>query len=180
MNKFLRLLIFSVIFSLTGSVYILAADIPDFTVRESEMSGENIEMIALDAEGAEHVTTRGEYVFSINGFETSLKFKEGVAGFPRDVSSSTFLYIKHDGESGAVSRLFYVYRAPAGSYSVFHIPLAVIVIVPLGLILLGVFFRRLIILMVVLLGAFFYFSNMRGFSLDSFFDAAREWITGLL
>lgn len=169
-----------------GLVLMLAATsvkaqtITDFTVRESEQESETIELVALDASGNRQEDLDGAFPFSVNGFETELKFRDGGAFFPREVASSTFLYLKHNEGGHSAARLFYVYRGLAGSFTVFHIPLALLVIIPVALILLGMFFRRLIILMLLLLAAFFYFNSSKGLSPGSFFDAAKEWINGLL
>lgn len=187
MNRFLFFLLFGMcgVFAAAGQGA-GPDDIPGFTVRESEADGQRIEMVALDKSGEPFNDIHGVYHFSVNGLGTDVKFEKGRAAFAREVSSSTFLYIKYDPVAAAgegrvtLSELFYVYRGSTGGYTIIHIPLALLVIIPLALILLGVFFRRLIIIALLLLGAFFYFNNLKGLSLDSFFDAAKEWINGLL
>ncbi|MFS8618100.1 MAG: hypothetical protein FWJ85_14860, partial [Solitalea sp.] len=109
-----------------------------------------------------------------------MNFREGRASFPRDLVSSTFLYVKYEGEARSRTRLFYVYPGFVDGFTVLHIPLVLLVAVPLALVLIGMFFRRLIILVVLLLGAFFYFNSSRGLSLSSFFDGIKEWVNGLL
>ncbi|HEY9561351.1 MAG TPA: hypothetical protein VIR29_11265 [Anseongella sp.] len=114
-----------------------------------------------------------------------MEFRDGSAYFPREVASSTFLYLKYRGAKDNVSEsntthLYYVYRGMAGGFTVIYIPLVLLIIIPAALILLGMFFRRLIILMLILLGAFFYFNSSKGLSPGSFFDAIKEWISGLL
>lgn len=178
MNKLFTTLASGLVLMLAATA-VKAQAIADFTVRESERESETIELVALDASGKRREDIDGVFPFSVNGFETELKFRNGGAFFPREVASSTFLYLKYKGEGDSSARLYYVYRGLAGSFTVFHIPLALLVIIPLALILLGMFFRRLIILMLLLLGAFFYFNSSRGLSLDSFFDAAKEWVNGL-
>ncbi|QEC52833.1 hypothetical protein EDD80_10528 [Anseongella ginsenosidimutans] len=178
MNRLLFIFGYFLISLFSGSISVSAGDIPDFAVREQE--GETIKLVALDASGNSLQDLSGVFPFSVNGFETDIRFKDGQASFPQEVAAATFLYLKHEGGTGSTAHLYYVYRGLSGGFSVIHIPLALLVVVPLALILLGMFFRRLIILMLLLLGAFFYFNSSKGLSLDSFLDAAREWIGGLL
>lgn len=169
-----------IVFPLLTGASAFADQIKDFTIRESENQNETIELVALDGTGNVREDLEGDFPFSINGFETEMNFEDGRAYFPRDVASSTFLYLKYKEETGSSARLYYVYRGLAGGFTVIHIPLALLVIIPLALVLLGMFFRRLIILVLVLLGAFFYFNSSKGLSPGSFFDAVSEWISGLL
>lgn len=178
MNKYLSALIPGIL--LLFSTASLSAQIGDFTVRESDREGESIELIALDGSGDPQREFSGSLPFSVNGFEVEMNFREGRASFPRDLVSSTFLYVKYEGEARSRTRLFYVYPGFVNGFTVLHIPLVLLVAVPLALVLIGMFFRRLIILVVLLLGAFFYFNSSRGLSLSSFFDGIKEWVNGLL
>lgn len=177
MNKVYRVVLLSMLLGAAFFRPAQAEDITGFTLRVSPGEGERIELVTMDGEAVSGI--QGRHPFSVNGFRSDLEFRKGVAGLPGELSSSTFLYIKYEGEERNISRLFYVYRGFAGDYSVVPVPLALLIIVPLAFVLLGVFFRRLILLALLLLGAFFYFSNYRGLSPGDFFDAAREWLRGL-
>src|SRR3546814_3744067 len=80
-----------------------AQTLEDFSVRESERAGETIELVVLDASGNQQSSFSGKHPFSINGFETELEFRDGSAYFPREVASSTFLYLKYRGAKDNVS-----------------------------------------------------------------------------
>lgn len=183
MNRFLPQLSFIIAALLLTAAATMANDIAGFSVQESLEEGETIELIALDASGNRLEKLSGDVPFSINGFETDLKFRGGRAFFPSEVAASTFIYLKYkggDGNAGNITRLYYVYQGLAGGFTVMHIPLLLLVVVPLGLILLGMIFRKLIIFALILLAAFFYFNNTKGLSPGDFFDAAGEWLSSLL
>lgn len=180
MNRIFTVFIAGILLCLPAASVFGVQQFDDFTVRESAQEGESVELVALDAGGNKQEALSATLPFSINGFEVDLKFHAGRALFPRDLVSSTFLYVKYEGQARSITRLFYVYPGLMNGFSVLHIPLVVLVVIPFALVVLGMFFRRLIILFLVLLAAFFFFNSSKGLSLESFFDAVREWLGGIL
>ena len=166
--------IFSFLFVLLNLGLALArVPIHDFKLSPALFENNSIHIKALNEAGDEDILVNGRYTFSVNGFEKRLFFLGGSAEYPDNLTSSTFLYMKCGPVDRPVSRLFYVYRTTAG-LSPFKISLFWLLVIPVILILGSFVFRRLIILVFIVIVLFFLFN--KGLSVSSYFNAVKDWI----
>jgi hypothetical protein len=108
-----------------------------------------------------------------------LKFNNGVALAQQPIDKSTFIYLRHENESGTHGKLYYVIKK--GDYiNPIKISWWVLVIVPLILILLATLFRKLIIVAIILLIGIFYYNSSNGLKLPTFIDTVFDGLRNLI
>lgn len=143
--------------------------IKNFIVKENSFATDEIAVIAADTAGNINNRIDGVFLFNINGFQTNLRFNQGVAFYNHKIGKSTFIYVKHENEKGTHSTLYYVYRAGSKLVPI-HISWFLLFLIPAVIILLGYMFKRFIIIAVVLLAVFVYFNHSNGLSISTFFE----------
>jgi len=151
----------------------------NFVVRENLLKNNKLAIIATDPEEKPIENLSGTFQFSINGFQQELKFNDGVAVAAQPIDKSTFLYIRHENESGTNGKLYYVIKKDNNLNPV-KISWLILVLVPLGIIILATMFRKFIIIACVLLLLLFYFNSSQGLKLPTFFDTVVDGLRNLV
>ena len=168
------------IFLLFSSVLVLAnkVTIDHFTIAKSELSENEFAIKATDSAGHVLDDVNGHFTFSINGFDENLVFKRGIANDRRQISNSSFIYVKHENDNGTHATLYYIYRS--GSFFIpIHISWIVLLAIPILLIALGYLFKKLIILAVIIFVVFVYFNYHHGLGASTFFESIIDGLKGL-
>jgi hypothetical protein len=147
-----------------------SVNVDHFIVKESLLKNSKLAIIATDSLENPLETINGTYTFTVSGFTQELKFNDGVAILPLQLERSSFVYIKHQNDSGTHSRLLYVYKKD-GSLSPYAISSMWLVLFPAIIILLAFAFRRFIIVAVIILLVFMYFNHSNGLSIGTFFES---------
>jgi len=155
---------------ITGSAFAQKSDINNFIVKESLLKNSKLAIIAADSLEQPVETINGLYTFTVSGFTQPLKFNDGVAILPMQLDKSSFVYIKHQNDSGTHSKLLYIYKKD-GSLNPFTINSLWLVLFPLLLIFLAFAFRKLIIIVVIILLVYIYFNHSNGLQLSTFFES---------
>lgn len=155
-----------------------AQNINYFTVKENLLKGQKLAIIATDSLEIPNEKINGVYNFSVNGFKQELKFNDGVAVCPLQIEKSAFIFIKHNNELNNPSNLYFVYKKEADLNPI-KVSWYLLLILPLGLILIGYMFRRLIGIIVFILMILFYFYYSKGLSIPTFFESVIDGIKNL-
>lgn len=183
----LRLILGSILlFLITGSAYSQnpsadaeAIALNNFIVQGSAFKGNQVIIIAVNAEEKPLEVLNGTFNFSINGFEQELKFTDGVAVIPQPISKSTFLYVRHENESGTQGKLYYLI-SKYEAINPIKISWLILVVVPAIIILLAMMFRKFIIIAGILLLLMFYFNSSKGLNIPTFLDTVFDGLKNMI
>ncbi|PST81935.1 hypothetical protein C7T94_17235 [Pedobacter yulinensis] len=152
--------------------------INNFLIKESLLKNSKLAVIAADTAGNPLEKINGAYTFSVSGFTQVLRFQDGVALLPLPIERSTFVYIKHQNETGTHSKLVYVYKKD-NNLNPFTISILWLVLIPLILVFLAFAFKRLIIVAIIVMLVFFYFSHSNGLNISTFFETIFDSLKNL-
>jgi hypothetical protein len=171
---FFCLMITACNFAFAGSIVI-----NNFEVRENPYAQNEVSVVATDTSHNVLQNVNGQFVFTINGFEDSLKFTNGVAFYKHTIDRSTFLYARHVNDSGTHSMLYYIYKGE-NKLTPVHISWLVLIAIPLALILLGYMFKRFIIIAIIIFCIFLYFNYHNNLSIPTFFQSIVDGLKSLI
>lgn len=173
--------IFFLVFTLSGyatSAQSSLKTIDNFIVKENLLKSEKIAIIAADSLENPNESINGTFNFSVNGFKQELVFNDGVAVCPLQIEKSAFVFIKHLNENGSHSNLYFIYKKDT-NLNPYKISWYLLLIIPVGLILIGYMFRKLIGLVILVLVAFSYFNYSKGLSIPTFFESIFNGIKNI-
>ena len=153
--------------------------ITNFIVKENLLKNNKIAIIATDTLDIPIESLNGTFQFSINGFGQELKFNDGVAVMTQPINKSTFIYLKHENESGTHGKLYYVYQK-GDSVNPIKISWWVLVIIPLILIIFAALFKKFIVVAGILLIGIFYYNSSQGLKISTFFDTIFDGLRNLI
>ncbi|MEJ7693128.1 hypothetical protein [Daejeonella sp.] len=160
----------------TATVQFVAVN--NFVVKENLLKNNKIAIIAADENEKPIENLNGTFQFSINGFQQELKFNDGVAVAPQPIDKSTFLYLRHENETGTHGKLYYIYKKD-DNLSPYKVNWLVLILIPLGIIVLATLFRKFIIIGGIILVAFLIFNSKNGLGIPTFFDTVFDGLKGL-
>ena len=171
-------LIIGVFFFSNLFAYADAVTINHFVVKENPFAQNEIAIVATDT--ANHIleNVKGNFAFSVNGFDESLKFDKGTAFYRHKLDKSTFLYIKHENENGTHAILYYVYKASDKLIPI-HISWLVLLIIPVTLIVLGYLFKKFIIFAAIIFVIFIFFNYHNHLGIGTFFESIVDGLKSL-
>jgi hypothetical protein len=168
---------------LTASTFALAdtSPIKHFKIAENPYEQNQVSIVVTDTLNNTLDNVNGDYVFTINGFEDTLKFTSGVAFYKHKIDKSTFLYARHVDENGGatLSSLYYVYKSESKLVPI-HISWMWLLIIPLSLVLLAYLFKRFIIIAIVIFCIFVYFNYHNNLSIPIFFQSIFDGLKHLI
>jgi len=153
--------------------------INNFIVKESLLKNSKIAIIAADSLENPIETINGTYTFSVSGFTQQLTFNDGVSILPLPIDKSTFIYIKHENDSGTHSKLLYVYKKN-GDLNPITISRIFFIIIPLIIVLLIFAFKKFIYMGVILLLIFFFFGYGQGLNISTYFETIFDYLKNLV
>ncbi|RYF19372.1 MAG: hypothetical protein EOO42_14545 [Flavobacteriales bacterium] len=154
------------------------AAINNFIVKENLLKNNKLAIIAADSLNNPNENINGIYTFSVSGFTQSLKFNDGIAVLPLPIERSTFVYLKHQNDSGTHSKLVYVYKKDA-DLTPYAINSLWLFIIPIILVILAFAFRKLIIFVVIVFLVFVYFNHSSGLNISTFFESIFDALRNL-
>ena len=176
MKKTFLLLCFTMLSCFTFAQTIV---INNFDIRENPYEQDQVSIVAVDTSHNTQSNINGNFVFTVNGFEDTLKFTSGVAFYKHKIDRSTFLFARHVNDSGTHSSLYYVYKSESKLVPV-HISWVVLLIIPLSLVLLGYMFKRFIIIAVIIFAIFLFFNYHNNLTLPNFFQSIVDGLRHLV
>lgn len=149
-----------------------------FIVKENLLKNEKLAIIAADSLENPNESVNGTFNFSVNGFKQALVFNNGVAVCPLQIEKSAFVFIKHINENGTHSNLYFIYKKDT-NLNPHKINWYLLLIIPIGLILIGYLFRKLIGLIILVLVVISYFNYSKGLSIPTFFESIFDGIKNI-
>ncbi|WP_421942833.1 hypothetical protein [Pedobacter sp.] len=152
--------------------------INNFLVKENLLKNNKLAIIAADSLDNPNENINGTYTFSVSGFTQSLKFNDGIAVLPLPIERSTFVYLKHQNDTGTHSKLVYVYKKDS-DLSPYPINSLWLFIIPILLVIIAFAFRKLIIFAVIIFLVFVYFNHSSGLNLATFFESIFDGLKSL-
>lgn len=155
------------------------ANINNFLVKESLLKNSKLAIIAADSLDVPQEKINGTYTFSVSGFTQQLTFNEGVAIVPLPIDKSTFVYIKHQNDSGTHSKLLYVYKKE-GNLNPITISRMLLIIIPILIIVLAFAFKRFIYIAVILFVIWLIFSYSNGLNISTFLETTFDYLKNLI
>jgi hypothetical protein len=170
------LLLASAAFSRAADTVSIA--INHFVIKENPFAQDEIAIVATDSLGNVLDNVSGMFNFTVNGLDDTLKFDKGVAFYRHKIIRSTFLYVRHQNDSGTHSILYYVYRTN-DKLTPIHIPWYLLLAVPCALALLAYMFKRFIIIAVIIFAIFVFFNYHSGLSISTFFQSIIDGLKNL-
>jgi hypothetical protein len=177
-NIFLGFLLF-IGASLKAENSVIISPIQNFTVKENLLNNNGLAIITTDSSGNPNEKIKGNFLFVINGFKQSLDFNDGVAFCKLQLQKSSFLYIKHENGKSNPANLYFVYQSDSG-LNPFKISWYLLLAIPIGLILIGYMFKKIIGIVLVLLAAYMYFNHSNGLSIGTFFESIIYGLKSLI
>lgn len=175
----MRLVVLFCLLSFSNLAFAQTSGINNFIVKESLLKNSKIAIIAADSLENPIEEINGSYSFTVSGFSQQLTFTNGIAILPLTIEKSTFVYIKHENDSGTHSKLLYVYKKD-GDLNPITISRMFIIIIPLVIILLAFAFKKFIYMAVVLFLIFFFFSYSNGLNISTYFETIFDYLKNLV
>ena len=175
MNKFFLSYFLLLCISLKTSAETSAQKISSFELKSNSSERLSVRTLA-NTEELNNNEINGSFDFSINGIDKKLQFKNGEAIIPEKISSSTFLFIRPLERPFSGIELYYVLKVREG-LSVIHIPIVLLLLIPLFFFVLGYFVRKLLIIAIALIVVFFIFN--KGLSIGDYLHVIYQWIFAL-
>lgn len=167
------------VFAQTDSLKPNVISLNNFVVKENLLKNNKIAVIAADENDKPIESFNGTFQFSVNGFQQELKFNDGVAVSPQPIDKSTFLYIRHENESGTHGKLYYIYKK-GDDLSPYKINWLVIVLVPLIIVIISTIFRKFIIIGGILLIILLFFNAKNGLGIGTYFETLFDGLKGAI
>jgi hypothetical protein len=147
--------------------------INNFIVKENLLKNDKIAIIACDANEKPLEAVNGTFQFSVNGFKQTLRFNDGVAVSPQQIDKSTFIYLRHENETGTHGKLYYVIKKDQDLKPI-QINWFLLVLIPLIIIILATMFRKFILIAAVVLIVIFIFNSSNGLKFGTFFETVFD------
>lgn len=152
--------------------------IDGFIIREDLIQNDKIAIIATDSLKNPLTSINGTYNFSINGFKQELNFNDGIAVSSLAIEKSSFLYVKHANEESEASKMYYVFKN-SGGLTFVSISWYILLAIPIGLVLLGYMFRKMIGVVIFMLMIYIYFNYSKGLSLSTFLESIIDGLKNM-
>jgi len=149
-----------------------------FAIKENPFAKDQIAIVATDSLGNVLQNVNGMFNFTVNGLDDTLHFENGAAFYRHKLIRSSFLYVRHQNETGTHSILYYVYRTDDKLTPV-HIPWYLLLAIPCLLVLLGYMFKRFIIVAIIIFAIFVFFNYHNGLSISTFFESIIDGLKNI-
>jgi hypothetical protein len=175
----MRIIFLLCAFFVAGNCFAQEANINNFLVKESLLKNSKLAIIAADSLERPLEKINGTYTFSVSGFTQALTFNEGVAILPLPIERSTFVYIKHQNDTGTHSKLLYVYKKDS-NLNPFTISRMLLIIIPLVILVLAFAFKRFLHIAVIIFIIFLIFSYSNGLNISTFFETTFDYLKNLI
>lgn len=180
-SALLKICVFGIFLFISVSLYAQNTftnyNIKSFAVKQNQVNSQKLTVFALDTLTKTNKKIKGNYVFTVNGLSQSLLFNNGEAVLNLPLKKSSFLYVKFDNEINNPSNLYYVYKTDS-SLTPFKVNLFWLLVIPIGLILIGYMFKKIIGLAIFFTSVYFYFNHSSGLSmgiiLQTIFDGLKS------
>jgi hypothetical protein len=169
------LLIFCLITLSAGFVFADTIAINHFVIKENPFAKNEVAVVATDSSGNIQENVNGVFNFTMNGFQDTLVFEKGTAFYRHKIDKSTFLFVKHQNDSGTHSILYFIYKSD-DKLNPLHVSWVLLLAIPCALFLLAYMFKKFIIIAVIIFCIFLYFNYHNGLTIPTFFESIIDGI----
>src|SRR5690606_21238056 len=149
--------------------------IDNFLVKENLTANGKIAILAVGSLERSDESINGKFKFTINGFEQSLDFHNGVAVPAHPIESSTAVYSKHENLQNTASKLYFLYKKD-NEITPVKINGLLLLIIPVVLLMIAYVFKRFIVMFIILAIVYGYFSFSKGLSITQILESAYHTI----
>ncbi|WP_160068143.1 hypothetical protein [Sphingobacterium bovisgrunnientis] len=153
--------------------------IDNFVIKENLTANGKVAIIAVDSADSALDYINGTFKFTINGFEQSLAFHDGVAVPSHPIESSTFVYFKHKNQDKTTGKLYFLYKKD-NKITPFKINGLLLLIIPAVILLIAYAAKRLLMTFVILGIIYAYFSYSKGLSISQVLESAFQVLKNLI
>jgi hypothetical protein len=174
------LIVFCLVMAAAVSAYAdtITVAINHFVIKENPFAKDEVAIIATDSLGNIRESVNGMFNFTVNGLADTLRFEKGTAFYRHKLVRSTFLYARHQNDSGTHSILYYVYRTDDKITPV-HISWILLIAIPCALFLLAYMFKKFIIVAIIIFAIFIFFNYHSGLTLPTFFQSIIDGLKNI-
>ncbi len=167
------LIIIALFFTWSSQAQGQRLQINNFDVKESLTGNNKIAIIATDSLDNADENIRGTFKFTINGFEQTLTFHQGVAIAADPIDGSTFVYFKHKNQDKSTGRLYFLYKKDK-EITPIKINGLLLIIIPAIILFIAYALKRFISTFVILAVIYGYFSFSKGLSISQIIESSLE------
>ena len=153
--------------------------IDNFIVKENLTANGKIAIIAVDSAETVNENINGTFKFSINNFEQSLAFHDGVAVPAHPINGSTFAFFKHKNQQTSISKFYFLYKTDK-EITPIKISGLLLLLIPAVLLLVAYMFKRFLTTFVVLALIYAYFSYSKGLSFMQLLESAYHTLKNFI
>lgn len=152
--------------------------IENFEIKESLTNNNKIAIIASDSLNNADERINGTFIFTINGFEKSLVFNNGVAVHSDPIEGSIFVYFKHKNQSKTIGHLYFLLHKKT-EITPIKVNGLLLILIPIFLLLLAYIFKRFITTFIVLIILYGYFSYSKGLTISHLMESTIELVKSI-
>lgn len=173
------LLLFLILSTASAHAQSTFQQIDNFIIKENLTSNGKVAIIAVDSADVALDFINGTFKFTINGFEQSLAFHDGVAVPSHAIESSTFVYFKHKNQEKTTGKLYFLYKK---DYKITPVKIngLLLLIIPALILLIAYAAKRLLMTVIILGIIYAYFSYSKGLSLTQILESAFQVLKNLI
>ena len=178
-NRWILYLCLSILYFLPHVGTAQQTGIKDFTVKENLSQNGKLAIIAVDSIEKTDNLVNGDYNFTINGFQQTLKFTDGVAVTSNPIESSTFVYFKHKRADKDLGKVYFL-RVTEKGINPYKISGMLLIAIPLLILLIAYMFKRFLVTFLVLAVVYLYLSYSKGLDVKELLESVFLGIKDLL
>ena len=153
--------------------------IENFIVKENLTSNGKVAIISVDSAENVNENINGTFKFSINSFEQSLTFHDGVAVPSHPIDGSTFALFKHKNQHTSINKLYFLYKTDK-EITPIKISGLLLLLIPGALLLIAYMLKRFLTTLVVLVLVYGYFSYSKGLSIIQVLESAYHSVKNFI
>lgn len=173
------IIIIALLYSLLSSGQEQYVRIDNFEIKESLTANGKVAIVATDSLDKADEGINGTFKFTINGFENTLAFHNGVAIPSHPIDGSTFVYFKHKNQDKSIGKLYFLYKK-GDEITPFKINGLLLILIPVILLAIAYVLKRFLSTFVVLAIIYAYFSFSKGLSIAQILESAIEVIKKII
>ena len=153
--------------------------IDNFLIKENLTSNGKVAIVVVDSADIAQDKINGTFKFTINGFEQSLSFHDGVAVPTHAIESSTFVFFKHKNQDKTTGKLYFLYKKD-NKITPIKINGLLLLIIPAVILLIAYTAKRLFSTFIILAVVYGYFSFSKGLSITQLLESAFHVLKNLI
>lgn len=173
------LIFFLIVSSIVAKAQSSYQRIDNFVIKENLTANGKVAIVAVDSADIAQDHVKGTFKFTINGFEQSLSFHDGVAVPSHPIESSTFVFFKHKNQEKSTGKLYFLYKKE-NKITPIKINGLLLLIIPAVILLIAYTAKRLFSTFIILAIIYGYFAFSKGLSISQLLESAMHILKNLI